>query len=51
MTLTPPIAWHDLGRCALRTVLLATAAVMMGTGKVLYITGTQLQHLGEKLRR
>ncbi len=47
--LTPPIAWRNLGRSALRTVLLTTAAGLMATGKVLYIAGAQLQHFGEEL--
>jgi hypothetical protein len=51
MTLTPPIAWCDFGRSALRAVLLTTAAVLISTGIVLSIVGTQLQHLGEKLGR
>ena len=47
--LNPPIAWRDLGRSALRTILLTTAAGLMATGKILYIAGGQLQHLGEQI--
>ena len=44
-----PIPWRKLGRSALRTVALTTAAGLMVTGKVLYIAGAQLQHFGEEL--
>lgn len=46
-----PIDWRSVGRLALRTVLLTTAAGTMACGKALYIAGTQLQHLGEKIGR
>lgn len=45
------IDWREVGRSALRTVLLTTAAGLMAGGKVLYVAGTQLQHLGEKIGR
>ncbi len=47
--LNPPIAWKDLGRSAMRTVLLTTAAGLMAGGKLLYITGARLQAIGEEL--
>jgi hypothetical protein len=47
--LHPPIAWRDLGRSALRTVLLTTAAGLMAGGKLLYLTGARLQQIGEEL--
>jgi hypothetical protein len=46
-----PIDWRKVGRSALRTVLLTTAAGLMASGKVLYCAGAQLQHLGEKIGR
>jgi hypothetical protein len=48
--LHPPIAWRDLGRSTLRTTLLVAATALMGLGKLTYVTGARLQHLGEELR-
>jgi hypothetical protein len=48
--LHPPIAWRDLGRSALRVVALTAAAGLMTAGKLLYVTGARLQHIGEELR-
>jgi len=50
-SLTPPIAWRDLGRSIVRVVVLTTAAGLMATGKVLYVTGARLQHFGEDIGR
>jgi len=47
---TPPIAipWRDLGRSALRAVVLTTAHGMMAAGKGLYIAGAWLKQYGEE---
>ena len=51
--LNPPIAipWRDLGRSALRIVVLTTAAGMVAAGKGLWIAGARLQQFGENLGR
>jgi len=51
--LNPPIAtpWRDLGRSALRIVVLTTAAGMLGASKGLWIAGARLQQFGENLGR
>jgi hypothetical protein len=49
--LNPPIAnpWRDLGRSALRIVVLTTAAGMLAAGTGLCIAGSRLQQFGENL--
>jgi len=47
---TPPIAipWRDIGRSALRTVVLTTAAGLMTGGKYIYLAGVALKDFGEE---
>lgn len=48
--LYPPIAWRDLGRSTWRVLLLTIAAGLMAVGKLFYVTGARLQHVGEETR-
>jgi hypothetical protein len=41
------ISWRDLGRSALRTVVLTTAAGLMTGGKYIYLAGVALKDVGE----